>query len=264
VLDPEDPIVRYLPELANSAFADARVRHALDMSTSLVFTEDYGDPRGDFARYRRAGLLDPALEGEPVETVIGFLSTLKKADRDHGGPFFYCSPNSDVLGLIVERAAGMRYPDLLSQKLWKPLGARTNARITVDLEGTARAGGGLFLSARDFARLGDLIRRGGARDGKQIIPADWIRDTTTGGSRHAWTTGNFAPWLPSGSYRNQWYQTGNADGAFFALGIHGQWLFVNPRADLVIVKFSSQPNPVDDALKQMNMALFDAIAEIAG
>lgn len=264
VLDPDDPIVRYLPELANSAFGDAKVRHALDMSTSLVFTEDYGDPRGDFARYRRAGLLDPALDAEPVETVIGFISTLKKAEgRDHGGPFFYCSPNSDVLGLIVERASGLRYPDLLSQKLWQPLGARTSARITVDLEGTARAGGGLFLSARDFARLGDLIRRGGALDGRQIIPADWIRDTTTGGSRQAWTTGNFAPWLPKGSYRNQWYQTGNPDGAFFALGIHGQWLFINPRKELVITKFSSQPDPVNDVLKQTNMALFEAIGEVA-
>lgn len=260
MLDPEAPITRYVPELAPSAFGDAKVRHALDMRTSLVFNEDYSDPRGDFARYRRAGLLDSALEGEPVETVIGFLASLKKATADHGGPFFYCSPNSDVLGLVVERASGLRFPDLLSQKLWQPLGAKSNARVTVDREGTARAGGGLFLTARDFARLGELIRSGGQIDGRQIIPSDWVEDTTTGGSREAWTTGNFAPWLPSGSYRNQWYQAGGDDGVFFALGIHGQWLFVNPRSEVVIVKFSSQPDPVNDTLKRLNMATFNAIA----
>lgn len=262
LLDPDAPIISYVPELAASAFGDAKVRHALDMRTSLVFNEDYSDPRGDFARYRRAGLLDPALDGEPVETVLGFLASLKKAPRDHGGPFYYCSPNSDVLGLVAERAAGLRFADLLSQKLWQPLGARSNASVTVDREGTARAGGGLFMTARDFGRLGELVRRGGELDGRQIIPADWVRDTTTGGSREAWISGNFADWLPSGCYRNQWYQTRNADGAFFTLGIHGQWLFVNPRSDVVIVKFSSQPNPVDDHLKLKNMALFDAISAL--
>ncbi|OCJ00578.1 6-aminohexanoate hydrolase [Rhizobium sp. AC27/96] len=261
-LDPDEPIARHVPELATSAFGDAKVRHALDMRTSLVFNEDYSDPRGDFARYRRAGLLDPALDGEPVETVISFLASLKKAQRDHGGPFFYCSPNSDALGLVVERASGLRFADLLSQKLWQPLGARSNALVTVDREGTARAGGGLFVTARDFARLGELVRREGEVEGRRIIPSEWVRDTVNGGSRDAWTTGNFADWLPSGSYRNQWYQTGNEDGAFFALGIHGQWLFVNPRSEVVIVKFSSQPDPVDDRLKSLNMALFSAISSI--
>jgi CubicO group peptidase (beta-lactamase class C family) len=262
LLDPDEMISKYVPELTNSAFGDAKVRHALDMRTSLSFTEDYGDPRGDFARYRRAGLLDPALPGEPVETVISFLASLKKAPRDHGGPFFYGSPNSDVVGLVVERAAGMRFPDLMAEKLWQPLAARSDARITVDRQGTARAGGGIFMTVRDFARFGDLVRCDGTVDGRQIVPSEWVRNTTTGGDRQAWIDGNFAGWLPAGSYRNQWYQSGNADGAFFALGIHGQWLWINPRRELVIAKFSSQPNPVMDAMKHMNMALFSAIAEL--
>jgi CubicO group peptidase (beta-lactamase class C family) len=262
-LDPDELISHYVPELKRSAFGDAKVRHALDMRTSLVFTEDYGNPRGDFARYRRAGLLDPALDGEPSETVISFLASLEKAPREHGGPFFYCSPNSDVVGLVVERAAGMRFLDLMATKLWQPLGARADARITVDREGTARAGGGLFLTVRDFARFGELIRRGGEINGRQIVPFDWVRDTTTGGDRQAWVNGNFSGWLPAGSYRNQWYQSGNRHGAFFALGIHGQWLFIDPHSEVVVAKFSSQPNPVMDAMKHMNIALLQEIAEAA-
>lgn len=259
LLDPEELISRYVPELKNSAFGDATVRQALDMRTSLAFTETYDDPRGDFARYRRAGLLDPMLDGEPVETVISFLASMKKASREHGGPFFYCSPNSDVVGLVVERAAGVRFPDLMAQRLWQPMGARSDARITVDLEGTARTGGGLFITARDFARIGELVRCGGSVDGRQVVSSEWIRDTINGGDRQAWIGGSFASWLAGGRYRNQWYQSGNSDGAFFALGIHGQWLWINPQAELVIAKFSSQPSPVMDDMKRLNMALFDAV-----
>jgi CubicO group peptidase (beta-lactamase class C family) len=259
VLDPDERVGHYVPELARSAFGDAAVRHVLDMRTSLAFTEDYGDPRGDFARYRRAGLLDPQLDGEPRETVIGFLASLQKGPGDHGGPFTYGSPNSDVLGLVVERASGLRFADLASSRLWRPLGARHDAAVTVDIEGTARSGGGLFVAARDFARIGELMRCGGTVGDRRIVPEAWVRDTVTGGDAAAWRGGNFADWLPQGRYRNKWYQAGTADGAFFALGIHGQWLYVNPAAEMVIAKFSSQPVPVDDAFKHLNLGLFAAL-----
>lgn len=148
----------------------------------------------------------------------------------------------------------------MAEKLWQPLGAKSDARITVDREGTARAGGGIFMTVRDFARFGELVRCGGCVGGRQIIPSEWARETTTGGDREAWIAGNFAGWLPQGTYRNQWYQSGNADGAFFALGIHGQWLWINPRAELVIAKFSSQPVAAMDSIKHENIALFEAIA----
>lgn len=260
LLDPAAPVVHYVPELAPSTFGDASVRHVLDMRTSLSFTEDYGDPRGDFARYRRAGLLDPQLAGEKQETVIGFLASLKKGSGGHGGPFHYCSPNSDVLGLVVERASGERYADLAASRLWGPLSLRQDGLVTVDIEGTARAGGGLSMTPRDLARIGEMMRRGGMVNGRQVVPADWVEDTISGGDLQAWRTGSFANWLPKGSYCNQWYQTGNASGAFFALGIHGQWLYVDPHAETVIVKFSSQPHPVDNDAKLLNLSLFEAVS----
>lgn len=258
LLDFDEPVARYVPELEGSAFADARLQDVLDMRVSLDFEETYQDPRGDFARYRRAGLLEPAVPGDTPETLVAFLASLGKGAGDHGGPFHYCSPNSDVLGLVIEGASGQRFPDLVASRLWQPLGARQDAYVTVDAAGSARTGGGLCMTPRDLARIGEMMRLGGRANGRQIVPEDWVRDTVTGGSRQAWIEGKSVVWLPNGRYRNKWYQTGS--GAFFALGIHGQWLYVDPASETVIVKFSSQPDAVDNDLKRINLALFDALA----
>ena len=263
LLDPDAPVAQYVPELARSAFGDASVRHVLDMRTSLAFNEDYLDPNGIYARYRRAGLLDPRREGEPPETVLDLLASLTKGAGEHGGPFHYCSPNSDVLGLVIERASGQRYADFAATRLWQPLGLRQDGCVTVDIAGTARSGGGLCVSVRDLARVGELVRLGGTVNGRRLISAAWMTDTLTGGSTEAWRQGKFSSWLPNGKYRNKWYQVGNASGACFAIGIHGQWLYVDPRRETVIAKFSSQPVPTSDELKLLNLALLEAIAAMA-
>lgn len=260
LLDPETPVAHYVPELARSAFGDARVRHVLDMRTSLEFDEDYLNANGIYARYRRAGLLDPRRDGEPAETVIELLALLRKGAGEHGGPFHYCSPNSDVLGLVIERASGQRYADFASARLWQPLGLRHDGCVTVDIAGTARSGGGLCMTVRDLARIGELVRLGGVVDGRRLIAADWMNDTLTGGSAEAWRQGSFSDWLPNGKYRNKWYQVGNASGACFAIGIHGQWLYVDPLRETVIAKFSSQPDPTNNEVKRLNLALFESIA----
>ncbi|MFM0593742.1 serine hydrolase domain-containing protein [Paraburkholderia dilworthii] len=260
LLDPEAPVAHYVPELARSAFGDARVRHVLDMRTSLEFDEDYLNANGIYARYRRAGLLDPRRDGEPAETVIELLALLRKGAGEHGGSFHYCSPNSDVLGLVIERASGQRYADFASARLWQPLGLRQDGCVTVDIAGTARSGGGLCMTVRDLARIGELVRLGGVVDGRRLIAADWMNDTLTGGSAEAWRQGSFSDWLPNGKYRNKWYQVGNASGACFAIGIHGQWLYVDPLRETVIAKFSSQPDPTNNEVKRLNLALFESIA----
>jgi CubicO group peptidase (beta-lactamase class C family) len=262
LLDFDRTVGHYLPELGASAYTDARIRDVLDMRVSLEFEETYQDPRGDFARYRRAGLLEPAVPSDTPETLLAFLSSLKKGASDHGGPFYYASPNSDVLGQVIERASGQRFSDFVAERIWQPLGARQDAYITVDAAGSARTGGGFCMTPRDLARVGEMMRQGGVAGGRRIVPEDWVRDTVTGGSVEAWRQGSSADWLPDGRYRNKWYQTGGSSAAFFALGIHGQWLYVNPRAEMVIAKFSSQPLPVDNELKYSNLALFGALSTI--
>lgn len=260
LLDVDEAVTRYVPELKSSAYADARICDVLDMRVSLDFAETYLDPRGDFARYRRAGLLEPSVPGDAPETLLAFLSSLKKGPGDHGGPFRYASPNSDVLGLIIERASGQRFADLAASRLWQPIGARQDAYVTVDAAGSARTGGGICMTPRDLARIGEMMRLGGIVNGQRILAQDWVADTINNGSAEAWAQSISVEWLPNGRYRNKWYQTGEASNAFFALGIHGQWLYVDPAAEMVIAKFSSQPVPVSNDIKRLNLALFDALA----
>ena len=214
LIDLDETVSHYIPELNSSAFSDACLRDVLDMRVSLDFEETYQDPRGDFARYRRAGLLEPSVPGDTPESLMAFLATLQKGPGEHGGPFHYCSPNSDVLGLVIERATGQRFVDVVATRLWQPLGLRQDGYITVDATGAARTGGGFCMTPRDFARIGEMMRQGGIVDGRRILSQDWVSDTIANGSTQAWRAGKFVDWLPEGRYRNKWYQTGHASGAF--------------------------------------------------
>jgi len=259
LIDPKAPVTDLLPEAAGSAYGDCTIRDVLDMRVSLAFDEAYLNTDGAYARYRRATLWNPADPSQPDETLLAFLLTLKKDAHPHGGAHFYASPNSDLLGILIERATGERYADVLSTRLWKPLGAKNHASVTVDAEGTARAAGGISVTARDLARIGEMLRNGGTVAGKRLIPEGWLADMLTAGDHQAWVDGK-SNFFPKGRYRSQWYQSGEADGAFCAIGIHGQWLYVDPSTETTIVKLSSQPNPLDDELKHDNFAFFRALS----
>lgn len=262
IIDPDRPVTDYLPEAAGSVYGDCSYRDVLDMRVSLDFEEAYLDPNGAFARYRRSTLWNPPEPGAPTETLADFLLTLKKAERPHGGPFYYASPNSDFLGVILHKVTGTRFPDLMSDLLWKPLGARNDGYVTVDAIGTARTAGGINITARDLARVGEMLRKGGRANGTQVVPEAWIDDMRNNGDPEAWKAAN-GNLLPNGRYRSQWYQSGDASGSFCAIGIHGQWLWIDPSSETVIVKLSSQPDPLDDEMKQDIFVFFNAMAQMA-
>ncbi|RWP22771.1 serine hydrolase [Mesorhizobium sp.] len=260
VFDPQAPVTRYLPEAAGSAYGDASARHVLDMSVSLDFEEAYLDPESAFARYRRATLWNP---GGGTESLADFILTLQRLGEPHGRTFRYRSPNSDLLGILLERASGQRFAELMHEKLWLPLGAMSEASVTVDMAGTARTAGGISVTPRDLARVGEMMRQGGITKGRRIVPEAWVRDTvSTGGDAEAWQRGTMAFLFPKGRYRNKWYQTGAASGAFCGIGIHGQWLYVDPKAEVVIAKMSSQPEPVDEPLDVDMVAFFEALSRM--
>ncbi|WP_419694603.1 serine hydrolase domain-containing protein [Mesorhizobium muleiense] len=260
IFDPQAPVTRYLPEAAGSAYGDASVRHVLDMSVSLDFEEAYLDPESAFARYRRATLWNP---GGGTESLADFILTLQRLGEPHGRTVRYRSPNSDLLGILLERASGQRFAELMHEKLWLPLGAMSEASVTVDMAGTARTAGGISVTPRDLARIGEMMRQGGIANGRRIVPEAWVRDTvSTGGDAEAWQRGTMAFLFPKGRYRNKWYQTGAASGAFCGIGIHGQWLYVDPKAEVVIAKMSSQPEPVDEPLDLDMIAFFEALSRM--
>ena len=260
-LDPAAPVTDYVPEMSRSAYTGATVQQVLDMRVSVAIEETYLDPMSAYGRYRRAMLWNPPLPGEEPETMLGFLASLEKAEDPHGGPFRYRSPNSDLLGVIVEHASGQRYADLLRDRIWRGVGAHSAGLITVDRVGTARAAGGVSMTARDLARVGEMMRLGGLGPSGRVVSARWVRDTLEQGDRAAWRAGDFPHLFAYGSYRNKWYSSGLPSGAFAAIGIHGQWLYVDPAAEVTIVRFSSQPLPVDDPVDLDCVRLFKTIAE---
>jgi CubicO group peptidase (beta-lactamase class C family) len=234
----------YVPEAVGSAYADATVQQLFDMEISVDFVEDYLDTSGAFDRYRRATGWNPPKPHNPAPNLKTFVCGIGKGMGAHGEKHAYRSPNTDLAGMVVEQAGGGRLASLFSEHLWKPMGAKSDAMITVDRIGNARAAGGMSVTARDLALTGELVRREGAG----LIPQSWIADLWTGGNRKAWKTGDQSALFANGSYRNYWYETGQ--GELAAIGIHGQWIWIDPATRTVIVKLSSQALPVDAVLDQ--------------
>jgi len=246
LLDPDRPAADYAPELKSSVYAGATVRHLLDMTVSIGFSEDYADPNGDMPAYRRAVGWDP---GGPVggADLRGFLASLKTpGETAHGEVFHYVSPDTDTLGWVLERAGGAPFAQMLSDLIWRPMGAEREAWVTLDSFGAPRTAGGVCMTTRDLARFGEMMRRGGVANGRQIAPAWWVDDIRSNGDRRAWERGNFAAMgFPASRYRSKWYLFDEETGAFGGAGIHGQWLYVCPTSEVVIAAFSSQPDAAD-------------------
>jgi len=263
-LDPHAPVSRYVDVRPDSAYADANVRHLLDMSVSLDFEENYLDRDGQFDRYRRSTLWNPQRFDKPQETLAEVLVTLPRSAGPQGKVFFYASPNTDLAGLVIERATGVRLHEYMAERLWKPMGAFGASWVTVDRAGTARAAGGMCVTPRDLARFGQLVLDGGRnREGAQVIPETWVADMHANGDRQAWLDGAFRTSFPEGRYRSFWYETGDARGSFCGIGIHGQWLWVDPASRLVLVRTSSRPEASDDALSLIESDLLGQIARLA-
>jgi CubicO group peptidase (beta-lactamase class C family) len=140
------------------------------------------------------------------------------------------------------------------------MGAEFEANITVDRCGASRAAGGISTTLRDLARLGLTMQQHGIAQGRNVLPAWWVHETSTGGDPEAWAKGNFQHLLPGGNYCNKWYQYGNDLGAYCGIGIHGQFLYVAPTASVVIAHFGSHPEPFNALAETVLLDAFDSIA----
>jgi CubicO group peptidase (beta-lactamase class C family) len=264
ILDPDREVTTVIPEVKETAHRGATIRHLLDMRAGVAFDEDYTATSGPIVEYRKATNWHPLAPGQCPSDLRSFYQCLRASDGKHGGRFHYVSPNSDLLGWVIERATGQRFADLMSRYIWKPMAAQYSAYITIDRLGAPRCAGGICATARDLARLGQVVADGGACEGRQIIPAVWIDDIVQNGSADAWDAGVFAPFFPGRNmhYRNKWYVDRGEAPLLFALGIHGQYLFVDCRNQLVIVMMSSQANPLDGELISLTMTAVSHFREI--
>jgi len=251
-LDVERRVAEFLPELKDTAYRDATLRHLLDMRAGVAFEEDYLATSGPIVEYRKATGWNPLAPGETPSDLRSFYSQLKKPDGSHWGRFHYISPNTDLLGLVIEAAAGRPYAELMSEHLWKPIAAERSAYITVDRFGAPRTAGGMCVTVRDLARVGQWLIEN---------PSPWIDDIERNGDRTAWDAGSFVPYYPGMpmKYRSKWYVLEGKSPLMFGMGIHGQNLFVDRANQLVIAKVSSQAAPLDAPRIALTM---QAISEI--
>ena len=240
-LNESDLVIKFLPELEMTAYSDATVRDLLDMRVGVKFDEDYTATTGPIINYRYAANWNPVPVGVEAGDLKSFMGSLTERDGIHNDRFHYVSPNTDLLAWVCERASGIRYSDLISELLWTPLGAESSGYITVDRLGGMRAAGGVCFTARDLARVGLMIANYGYANNKQIIPDSWIDDIIKNGSDSAWEKrigmdefGN----IPM-HYRSFWYVQKNGDPLIHGLGIHGQYLFIDPKLNLSVAWFSS-------------------------
>ena len=246
-LDLERQVTDVLPELRATAYRGASIRQLLDMRAAVAFDEDYLATSGPIVEYRKSTGWNPLQAGDTPSDLRSFFASLTKADGAHGGRFSYVSPNTDLLGWVIERATGRRYADLMSELLWKPLGAERSAYITVDRLGAPRCAGGMCVTLRDLARVGHLVANGGARDGRQVVPAAWIEDIEKNGDPAAWSAGAFVDYFGRRPmhYRSKWYVLREGRPLLFGWGIHGQHVFVDRQRQFFLAKLSSQALPVD-------------------
>lgn len=247
VLNGSRLVTDVIPDLEETAWAGATVMQLLDMRTGAAFNEDYSATSGPMIAYRRAVGWNPPGPGEQPSDLRSFFQQLKETDGPHGGRFWYVSPNTDLLGWVIERATGRRYADLVSELLWQGVGAAESAYITVDRLGAPRAAGGMCTTTRDLARVGQMLVEGGSHAGRQVVPASWIEMIANDGDPGAWEAGNLASYYPGVPihYRAKWYVERRQSPVLFCLGIHGQNLFVDAENEIVIAKFSSQAQPLD-------------------
>jgi hypothetical protein len=258
-LDPEAPVAAYIDELAGTSFEGATVRHVLDMRTGTAYDETYDDPSSDvYLTEVLAGWRPPA-GALRVANVYEQITRLSNA-RPHGEVFDYRSILTELLAWVLERVSGTRYPELVSETLWSRIGAEQDADITIR-HGVTLPDGGVCATLRDLARFALAHLREGRVGEAQVVPREWVLDTRRGDEacREAYARSEGVDVHPGEMYRNQWWVL-ERDAVYAGLGIHGQMVYINVPADVVCVKLSTWPSPVDDELEGCCLAAFAAIA----
>lgn len=261
-LSVDAPLTHYVPALGESGYAGATLRHLLDMRSGIAFSEEYLDPLAEVRLLEQAIGWAPRTVPDLPDTMYGFLLTLR-AKAPHGGPFDYRSCETDVLGWVCEAASGVRMPDLMSELLWRRIGAQADAVIGVDREGTGMFDGGINACLRDLVRVGTLyLNDGVSLTGEQVVAPAWIADTLAGGpdSRAAFAASRDAGRFPGGMYRNQCWRPDAGADVVLCLGIHGQMIYVHRPTGMVAAKLSSWALPDDTDRLGATFAAFGAVA----
>ncbi len=262
------PVNGLVPELpASGAFGSANLRHLLDMTNSMHFSEDYDDPEAHIHDYARiVGLGLGTHHDIASDNLCDYLTTLEmERDLPHGTTFHYQTPKTDVLNWATNRATGQSFAVAMHDRLWSKLGTNGETYVLQDPSGNPVAGGGLNATPEDLARFAAMMLAGGKFEGQTVVPERLIETLEAGGSRQAFMNGPDAAGSMSDgcwSYRGQWWVRGTPGReAIMALGVNGQWIYIDRNSDVAFVKQSSQPVAVLDYFDTYTLNAFDAVID---
>ena len=253
LIDINKEITIYIPEVKNSAYDKATVKNLLDMTISTDFKEEYLDNFGLFNLYRQATGFNPKKIGTKIG-LKGFLKLMPKSQNPHGNKYQYCSPNTDLLGWIIERVTNKKFSEFFSEEIFQKCKPNFNAFITLDDEGSPRTAGGICMNIEDLSKIAELVRCRGSIENKQIIKESTIAELIDYKAEHPWPSVEKGRLFPKGGYRSKWYQTGHSNKEICAIGIHGQWIWIDPIKEISIVMLSSRKTPLS-ITKDLNFTL---------
>lgn len=249
----DEPVTKYLPQFKGTGYDNVPIKHILQMSSGVGFNEDYGDYNSDINRFGRAFAIGSSFEE--------FAKTLKNA-RPSGTYCHYVSLDTQVLGILLSKITGKTLTAYLKEKLWIPLGMQDKAEWIVDDTGFEMALGGLNMTMRDYAKMGQLFLHKGYFNGKQIVSEQWVEAATTPDAPHL-MPGDHGKSSHNLGYGYQWWIPEVDEGDFFAAGIYNQYIYVQPNKDLVIVKLSANHHFKTEGpiTKDIHIALFKEMAK---
>ncbi|MDP2519047.1 serine hydrolase domain-containing protein [Shimia thalassica] len=241
----DDPVTKYAPSLAGTAYDAATIRNVLQMSSGVTFDEDYLDFNSDINRMGRV----IALGG----TMDSFAEGLSETFIAPGAQWKYVSIDTHILGMVIRGATGRDIASLLSEKIIQPLGYEASPYYITDGVGVAFVLGGLNIRTRDYARFGQMFLQNGMYDGQQIVPADWVAASTVPSAK-----------TEEGKlhYGYQWWMPKDVrDGEFFGIGVYGQYVYINQPLGIVIAVNSADRQFKQDGVSDSNIAMFRQIGE---
>jgi CubicO group peptidase (beta-lactamase class C family) len=223
----DDPIVKYLPRFRGTAYDGVTVKHLLQMTSGVKWNETYTDPDSD-----RRHMLEAQI-GQQPGAILDLMAALPRA-AEPGTRWNYSTGETQVAGALVQAATGKAVADYLSEKIWSKLGMEAEAYWWLEsLEGLEVGGSGLSARLRDYARFGMFLLNDGVIDGKRVLPEGWVKSAST-------------PKTVAGEQVDYGYMLWPLHGnSYAAIGIFGQFVFVDPDKNLVVAMWSAQPKPVD-------------------
>lgn len=241
----DDPIGKYIPEFKGTEMENIPIKACLQMASGIRFDEDAD------------------MSGFSMKTLIGIpaMKVISKYGMQEDPYTYrrYLSINTEILGQVIKNATGRGLAEYMEEKLWSKLGADHDAYWTLSND-TELAMGGLSVSLRDYARFARLYLNDGNWEGEQILTEKWVKDSLDVSAEYSRPGANNDLYNEIG-YGYQWWVPEGTQNEFMAIGVYGQWIYVNPSKQVIIVKTSADPNFTSKNYEPKHVEFFRAIAD---